>query len=187
MIILQHQKNGSILPKINASNLKMIESVSSANYRCDGNSLNTIWFEALQTLAVRTLPYLSSNEMEIILNNIQSMKCFDKLSDETLQWFNLYTAVSRNDFNNILKFSSELLSKEIDSSVTVPLSSHFYLLTAAMLASIALDDNEGALSIFEKYKPSNFQSIVLTLLSNYAMQKHYLSDSQIQSDSLTTF
>ncbi len=180
-------KNGSILPKINASNLKMIESVSSANYRCDGNSLNTIWFEALQTLAVRTLPYLSSNEMEIILNNIQSMKCFDKLSDETLQWFNLYTAVSRNDFNNILKFSSELLSKEIDSSVTVPLSSHFYLLTAAMLASIALDDNEGALSIFEKYKPSNFQSIVLTLLSNYAMQKHYLSDSQIQSDSLTTF
>ena len=95
--------------------------------------------------------------------------------------------MSRNDFNNILKFSSELLShynnivedlsKEVDAPVSISPINHTYLLTAAVLASIALDDNEGALSILEKYNPNDIKSLLIDLLSNYAMQKHYLFDS----------
>ena len=156
----------STVDTINYSYRKIVRDIKSIHHQCKEEELKTVWLGSLHAIAKATLPYLYPNEMEIIWNDIESAKCFSALPEETNYWFYLYRAVSRRDFENILKFSSLLLPEE---SIK-PSTENEYLLTAAMLAYIALNEHDKAISLFERYQNKDKPSFPIRNILYFANQ-----------------
>ena len=158
----------STVDTINYLDRKIVRDIKSIHHQCKEEELKTVWLGSLHAIAKATLPYLYPNEMEIIWNDIESAKCFSVLPEETNYWFYLYRAVSRRDFENILKFSSLLLPEE---SIK-PSTENEYLLTAAMLAYIALNEHDKAISLFKRYQNKDKPSLPIRNILYFANQNY---------------
>ena len=158
----------STVDTINYLDRKIVRDIKSIHHQCKEEELKTVWLGSLHAIAKVTLPYLYPNEMEIIWNDIESAKCFSVLPEETNYWFYLYRAVSRRDFENILKFSSLLLPEE---SIK-PSTENEYLLTAAMLAYIALNEHDKAISLFKRYQNKDKPSLPIRNILYFANQNY---------------
>ena len=156
----------STVDTINYLDRKIVRDIKSIHHQCKEEELKTVWLGSLHAIAKATLPYLYPNEMEIIWNDIESAKCFSVLPEETSHWFYLYRAVSRRDFENVLNFSSLLLPEE---SIK-PSTENEYLLTAAMLAYIALNEHDKAISLFKRYQNKVKPSLPIRNILYFANQ-----------------
>ena len=158
----------STVDTVNYLHRKIVRDIKSIHHQCKEEELKTVWLGTLHAIAKATLPYLYPNEMEIIWNDIESAKCFSALPEETSHWFYLYRAVSRRDFKNVLKFSS-LLLPEVSNKPSTEIE---YLLTAAMLAYIALNEQDKAISLFKRYQNKVKPSLPIRNILYFANQNH---------------
>jgi hypothetical protein len=125
------------------------------------------WLFYLRTLADKTLAYLSPQEMDVIWNDIESAPCFAQLPQTIQQWANLYKAIGQRNFQQILQFANELLPKVGSIADS---KENDYLLMVAMLAHIALQEDDRAMALFRRYTQGTTLPVELRLLAAIASQ-----------------
>jgi hypothetical protein len=104
------------------------------------------WTDALHALARETLPYLDADAGAELLTAAAPLACRDRLSSDTRQWLDLYTAVAARDGRAMADVAEQLVHR------TTTVDRKRYALTAAMLGRVATHESGGAIALYETYK-----------------------------------
>jgi hypothetical protein len=86
------------------------EIASLNNLEC-GSITPKLWEEALNFIALQTVPFLSVQELDKIWSKIESRPCFQSLPPHALETFRLVRAVSRRDGRAMADIAAKILEK----------------------------------------------------------------------------
>jgi spermidine synthase len=163
----RNQKLNTVL--LDKSTVQILHNIRLMHGRCQSSELTDEWFPSLHLLSWLTIPYLSPTQMEVIWDDIESSLCYAGMPDYLKSWVQLYKAVSYRNFKKALEYSIKFIPPgEIKAS-----SKNNYLLMVAMLSNIALQNNYGALYLFNRYENKVDPPIEIRLLKAYASQKRH--------------
>ena len=97
-----------------------------------------------------------------IWNDVTAAPCYDRLPLPVRPWADLYQALGERDFMRVSALADAMLPQgPLDAS-----PKNDYVLMAAMLADIALDQQAAAASLWRRYRADE-TPLVLRLLSAY--------------------
>ncbi len=163
--------------QLNHHNLILIREVRSwQEYSCPlldnkevkarfETEMQTNWLPALHSLQQTMLPFLSSQEMLIIWQAIDSAPCWNDLPVPVKDMLNLYKAISQRQFEQILPLTTRLLPK----GPIISSAKHDYLMMASLLAHIALHQPTAAKLLWERYTTETEPSLELRWLVAVAL------------------
>lgn len=106
----------------------------------------TSWTEALQEVAIRTLPYLPANELVQLWQQL-APQCEQPLPDAVQNWMALVKGLSRQDAENFTAQAESLLSGEQEWTE----AQQRLLFSAALLGYVSMNEPDAALGLWEQY------------------------------------
>jgi spermidine synthase len=109
--------------------------------------LETAWLPYLKMLMEATLPFLSPMEMEMIWRDLEAVPSVSCLPESLHHWISLYKAVGNRQFEQVLQEASALLP---EGRIT-PSADHNYLVMVSLLAYLALQQPDAALTFWHRY------------------------------------
>jgi hypothetical protein len=132
---------------------------------CTPGKPQNLWINQLFELAKTTLPYLSLNEMQTIVNRVK-MHCAENLFTEIqLGWLDLIDALITKDIRQIITGSDYLL--RVSEKLTFEMRDFLYL--AQLLGLFFTEDDEAFFAKFSEYTTDLEQAAALP----FAMQVLY--------------
>jgi len=130
-----------------------IRSVNSIHYQCSRDELEIVWLPSFHFLMERTIAFLSPEEMNIIFDNVKNSQCYSDLSIDSLNMIELFYAVINQQHESVVHLSNEILIEDkIEQSIK-----NDYVLKAAMLSNIALNDKNSARKLWARYSDKNIK------------------------------
>ena len=121
--------------------------------------------DSMLKVAVDTIPYLSPGELRPLWARLRAQPCFHELDAHDRAWFALFEQLSARDGLAVAQTARGLLETGLDRGKA---SRYGYLITAAMLGYLSVDQHREALDIWHTYAPQllrgNKPNIFLELL-----------------------
>jgi len=126
---------------------------------CDGGTDSARWLDTIfDNVALAILPHLSGNELESIWKNFETPSCQNSLTNIQKQWITLFKAISDRNAPQMAKTASELLlSNDIIAGEQLNSKRREYLLATSMLGYLAINNNNKAKSLWNKYNQSIYK------------------------------
>lgn len=142
--------------------LKTVRGVRQIHDQCYVDELETAWLSYLHVLMKMTIPFLNQQEMEVIWQDLAKSPCLNQLPDKVRHWINLYRSASRRDFVQMAESSLALLPAE--GVIVGHREQTDYLMTAAVLSHIVLQDKQTVHRLWERYSDMVNTPVELRLL-----------------------
>lgn len=155
------QSSGSTTAEV----MDNIRSVNSIHYQCSRDELEIVWLPSFHFLMERTIAFLSPEEMNIIFDNVKNSQCYSNLSKDSLNMIALFYAVINQQHQSVVHLSNEILvGDKIERSIK-----NDYVLKAAMLSNIALNDKSSARKLWARYSDKDVKmDVVFRLINSHA-------------------
>jgi len=142
--------------------LKTVRGVRQIHDQCYVDELERAWLSYLHVLMKMTIPYLNQQEMEVIWRDLDKSPCLNQVTDKVRHWINLYKSASRRDFIQMAESSLALLPAE--GVIAARQGQNDYLMTAAVLSHMALQDKQTVHRLWERYSDMVNTPVELRLL-----------------------
>ena len=146
---------------MNETILKTVREVRQRHDQCHTNELEKAWLPYLHVFMKMTIPYLNQREMEVIWQDLDESPCLNQSTDKVRHWINLYKSASRRDFVQMAESSLALLPAE---GMIAAHEQNNYLMTAAVLSHIVLQDKQTVHRLWERYEDMVNTPVELRLL-----------------------
>lgn len=127
----------------------------------------------LYNIAVGITPYLKPHELDAIWRKFESWPCYRTFAPRERDWISLFKAVGKRDAKGMVTDALNLLQKEPN----IATGGLRYLVASAMLGSLAQDDNEEALQLWQQYRGKLYTDNPSLLFRMLASQAESLSNS----------
>ena len=143
--ITQRDYKDSLYMENDAVNIQYLLVVAD---HCTEPHITRYWVDALFVLIEAALPYLSTKEMEAVINRI-TPACDGSLTGEQQNWLELVSALNARDPDAIILNSRKLL----DKSGTISIDKHRFLVLSELLG-LAMEDRKNEFKeTYLKYLP----------------------------------
>jgi hypothetical protein len=159
-----NDREAALLNNMNEKTRILVQDLEELRGQCRPEEQEDKWLSALRRLAWATIPYLTAGEMGTIWGDLESDSCYQVQPDLVHVWLELYRAVSSRDLAGTLNATDKLLP-----AGKIPHSKdNSYLVAAAMLSHLGIDNKAAAVEIWGRYLAPDELPMELRLLASTA-------------------
>lgn len=149
--------------------LRAIQGIRQIHNTCAPQEFEKVGLPALHTLMKILLPFLNSQEMEAIWQELEKNDCINHLSSKAKMWIELYKSVGQRNFVQMAKLSLALLPER--GQILAHQGNNDYLITVAIFSHLVLQQKHTVQEVWSRYTDFENPPVELRLLIALAFQR----------------